>query len=121
MHIPAASVCKAKKKTVLWFPTFHSSLDHSIRVQMRDRSLENRQGSQPALTGAALTSGQLGWRLCPSRIGVDWLDVPVSAKSDSQLGYTSHVSVPSGQEACLSGRLVQAESLGTWRDFHLHC
>lgn len=54
-----------------------------------------------ALSGAVLTSGQLGEDLCP-RIRVDyWLEVSMSAKSDSQLEYASHISVLSGQGTCL--------------------
>lgn len=79
-------------------PTFHSSLGHGSTVHVRDRSLENRQGSQPALTGAVLTSGQLGEDLRPSRIRFDcWLKAPMSTKNDSQLGYPLHISVQSGQ------------------------
>lgn len=94
MHIPAVPLWKTKQKTVLW-------LDHISTVYMRDRSLENRQGSQPAWTGAVLTSGELGKNLCP-RIRADyWLEVPMSAKSNSQLEYASHISVQSGQGTCL--------------------
>lgn len=49
------------------------------------------------LNNSALRSGQLWEALCPSRIWVNnWLDVLKSAKSDSKLGYSSHISVQSG-------------------------
>lgn len=103
-------------------PTFHSSLGHGSTVHVRDRSLENRQGSQPALTGAVLTSGQLGEDLRPSRIRFDcWLKAPMSTKMTPSWGTRRIFLSSQAREGDFSGGVAQDECLGTRGDFHFCC
>lgn len=53
----AASWRKLKQGTDLCLTHLSQQPGPQQYVHVRDKSLENRQGSQPALTGAVLTSG----------------------------------------------------------------